>query len=84
MTDLLRMDLINALPHPLQIREFSHDWWWPLIDIDVQSGLYRIDVCGLSQTKQVGGCDQIMDDAGNIHDIDIFYTDSEPEQEAIQ
>lgn len=81
MSDLLRMDLINALPHPLLIREFSHDWWWPLIDIDVESGLYRIDVCGLSQTKQVGGCEQIQDDSGAIHDLEISFTDYEPAAE---
>lgn len=75
--DLLSFEKINALPHPLMIREFSHDWWWPLIDIDVQSGLYRVDVCGKSQTFSVGGCTQIQDGTGDIHDMDIFFTDYE-------
>lgn len=77
MSDLLSMERINALPHPLMIREFSHDMWWPLIDIDVQTGLHRIDVCGMSQTNEISGCAQIMDGDGNIHSAEIFFSDYE-------
>ncbi len=75
--DLLSLEKINALPHPLMIREFRSDPWWPLIDIDVQTGMHRIDVCGLSQVKEISSCAQIMDDRGDIHDMEIFFTDYE-------
>lgn len=79
--DLLLMDKINALPHPLMIRGFSHDYWWPVIDIEVQTGLYRIDVCGMVECRQMSSCGQIMDGSGKVHYVDEFYVDYEEEKQ---
>lgn len=78
--DLLNMDMINALPQPLLIREFKSDTWWPLIDICVETGLHRIDVCGMIERRQLSSCAQLMDDCGLVHEIDLFFIDCEEQQ----
>jgi hypothetical protein len=77
MPDLLSLEKINALSHPLMIRPFRSDPWYGLIDIDVQTGLYRMDVCGMWQLGSVSSCEQIMDGDGAIHDMEIFFSDYE-------
>lgn len=71
MSDLLDMDYINSLPQPLW------DGDWPVFDIDVQSGLYRIDVCGLLEVRNIGGCMTMKDATGKRHYTSDFYTDPE-------
>lgn len=47
MIDVLRMDHINSLPQPFLVRFCGDkDWWWPVHDFEVGTGLMRIDVCG--------------------------------------
>lgn len=75
MTDLLKMDFINSLPQPLFGSENGKDWWWPIIDIDVQTGLCRIDVMGKSQVKHFTDFKVIRDDAGIERNIDDFYNE---------
>jgi len=76
--ELLSIDKINSLPHPLMIREFSSDPWYELIEIDVQTGVHSIDVCGMRQVNfHLSSCGQIKDDHGEVHDIEIFFTDCE-------
>lgn len=78
MTDLLRMDYINSLPQPFLVR-FAGDrnWWWPVHDFEVQTGLIRIDVCGKLQVKNFGEVMEIKDGAGTSHDPDTFYSEEE-------
>jgi hypothetical protein len=71
MSDMLNMELINSLPQPLWVKESGH--WWPVQDIDVQSGLLRIDVCGMLQSLHIGGAMQLRDDSGAVHDSDDLY-----------
>lgn len=79
MADLLNMERINALPQPLFMREYgSHAWWWPVNDIEVGTGLLRIDVCGLLEVKHIGDVAQIRDADGILHDPDTLYSDYEP------
>jgi len=73
MADLLNMELINSLPQPLWGSENGKDWWWPIVDIDVESGICRIDVCGMLQPKWISDFRSIRDDAQVIHDPDDFY-----------
>jgi hypothetical protein len=75
MADLLNMDLINALPQPLWVSKNGKDWWWPVHDICVQTGLVRIDVSGLLQVDHIADWLYVRDDAGVIHDPDGFYLD---------
>lgn len=77
MTDILDMDLINSLPQPLWGSENGKDWWWPIIDICVQTGLCRIDVCGKSQAMHILDFALIRDDGQTPHEPDIFYLDYE-------
>ena len=43
--DKLKFDYINSLPQPFMGVFIGGDEW-PIEDIDVQTGLLRIDVCG--------------------------------------
>jgi hypothetical protein len=71
MSDLLDINYINSLPHPL------FDDGWPVYDIDVQTGLYRINVCGKLSVKHIGDCLIITDAAGRRHHTDDLYTDQD-------
>ena len=50
--DLLRMDFINSLQQPIMCTELDGTQW-PLYDLDVETGLMRIDVCGKLQVTEV-------------------------------
>ena len=72
MTDKLDMSAINALPAPFYARFCGGDVW-PVYDIDVQTGLMRIDVCGLLQVKHFADVTEIRDADGDTHDSDDFW-----------
>jgi len=72
MCDLLLMDKINALPQPLYARTGGLDWW-PVCDIDVETGLTRIDVCGMLDVLKFGAVIGLRDANGIDHDPDSFY-----------
>lgn len=77
MSDLLRIDHINSLPQPF----FAHLYGgseWPVFDIDVETGLLRIDVCGLLDVKHIGDVRFFRDMDGVEHDADSFYNEDEP------
>ena len=68
--DRLDINYINSLPQPLW------DGEWPVYDIDVQSGLYRIDVCGKLQVKNINYCRTMTDNSGVRHKTSDFELDS--------
>lgn len=78
MSDLLNMELINSLPQPLWDSENGQDWWWPIVDICVETGLCRIDVCGKLQAMHFTDFLIIRDDAQVMHEPDSFYLEDEP------
>lgn len=76
MTDLLNMEQINALPRPLTVVPWgSGSWLFPVHDIDVETGMMRIDVCGVLQITHFSDIKYLRDGNGIDHDSDIFYTD---------
>lgn len=77
MSDLLNMELINSLPQPLWGSENGKDWWWPIADIDVETGCCRIDVCGKLQAMHITDFRFIRDDAQTMHEPDSFYLELE-------
>jgi len=77
MSDLLNMDLINSLPQPLWGSENGKDWWWPIVDICVETGLCRIDVCGQTQAMHFTDFRMIRDDSQAMHEPDSFYLEDE-------
>lgn len=77
--DLLRMDFINSLPQPLWISTFGSEW--PVYDIDVETGLLRIDVVGRLDVLHISDCTSFRDSAGTYHDIETLYSDYNPEEE---
>ena len=81
MTDLLDMDRVNNLPQPL-IAHFYGGGAWPVIDIDVQTGLLRIDVVGLPDIKHISDVATFVDADGESHDAASFYADFEVEAQS--
>jgi len=73
----LNMDYINSLPQPFIAHFFGGDEW-PVHDIEVQTGLLRIDVCGKLQAKHIGEVNFFRDMDGAEHDSDTFYSDYLP------
>lgn len=61
MADRLDMEYINSLPQPLWDGDF------PVYDICVDTGLYRIDVCGLLEIKHIDRCMTMKDANGKTH-----------------
>ena len=76
--DKLRLDYINSLPHPLFARKYGDKTWWlPVWDIDVQTGLMRLDVMGKLDVSHIVDVAEFRDADGNSHDPDTFYSDYE-------
>jgi len=72
--DLLKMDYINSLPQPF-IAHFCGGSEWQVHDIDVQTGLLRIDLYGKLQVKHIGEVMFFRGADGLEHDSDTFYSD---------
>lgn len=73
MSDLLNIELINSLPQPFWVSENGKDWWWPVHDICVETGMVRIDVSGLLQAGHITDWPYLRDDSQVIHDAYDFY-----------
>lgn len=82
MSDKLRLDYINSLPQPF-IAKFSKSdkYGWPIYDIDVETGLMRIDVCGKLDVKHFCEVIDIEDESGVHHDPETFWTDWQDDAE---
>lgn len=73
--DLLDMEYINSLPLPLW------DGDWPVCEIEVETGLYRIDVCGLFEVRHIDRCHRMKDSNGKTHFVGDFWLDPEQWEE---
>ena len=80
--DKLDMDYINSLPQPFLVRFLADRQWWPVYDIDVETGLLRIDIVGLLEIKEFIEVREIRDDSGRIHDPEDFWIDAIREDKA--
>ena len=74
MADVLSIEKINGLQHPITARFYGGDEWMVEL-IDVQTGLMRIDVCGKSQRMHFDEVTQLVDVNGESHDSDYFWVD---------
>lgn len=75
MSDLLRMDYINSLPQPFMVRFCGDKGWWLVEDIDVKTGLMRIDVYGKLDVKHFREVAQIKSLDGPEHNPDDWYNE---------
>jgi hypothetical protein len=84
MSDILDMAYINSLPQPFLGRMWgrSDDRLWPIHDIEVATGLVRIDVCGLLEVKHIGDFKSFRDANGTEHSAEGFFADALPEERA--
>jgi hypothetical protein len=78
MADLLNMEAINSLPHPLYAGRGSGGIEWPITFICVQTGCCTMDVIGLPENFHLAGLIWLIDADGTRHDPDSFYLDSQP------
>lgn len=74
MSDQLDYDWINSLG---QLYANIMGSWWPVHDIEVECGIFRIDVCGKLDVLHLMDARAFKDDAGNEYSPDDFYLDSE-------
>lgn len=74
MSDLLRMDYINSLPQPF-IATMLGGWRWPVYDIDVETGLIRLDVMGKLDRTHIAEVVKFTDADGVEHTSDSFYNE---------
>lgn len=72
MSDLLRMNYINSLPQPFIAKCYGGSEW-PVYDIDVETGLLRLDVVGKLDVSHIGNVRAFVDAEGVEHDADDFY-----------
>ncbi len=72
MSDKLDMAKLNALPHPLYVSTCGS--WYQVHDIDVETGLMRIDVHGMLDVQMFGSM-PFKDGEGTHHDMDDFYVE---------
>lgn len=70
--DLLNMEYINGLPQPFIAILWSKSQW-PVQDIDVETGLMRLDVCGLLDLTHIRDVVSFIDALGVTHSADDFY-----------
>jgi len=77
--DMLDIDWINSLPQPFMAEYWLNGkrYWWPVNDFEVQTGLYRIDVCGKLDVCHIGDHFVFMDGNGVEHSYEDFFVDSE-------
>lgn len=73
--DRLDLEKINSLEHPLIARMYGGDRW-PVHDIDVETGLIRIDVCGKLQTKNFTEVSHLYEANNKPHVAHKFYVDA--------
>lgn len=74
MSDVLRMEYINSLPQPFHAKFCGGDEWH-IYDIEVETGLLRIDVVGKLDVREVCEVMYFTDASGVKHDSDTFYSD---------
>ena len=73
VTDLLNMDAINRLPHPLFAGRGGLGTDWPIVQICVQTGCCTMDVVGLPEYFHYSELIWLIDANGVKHDPDDFY-----------
>ena len=70
--DILYMDKIQSLPHPLTAILYDKSGYW-IESLCVQTGCMRLDVCGQSQLSHFDEVMIIKDIDGNLHAPDVFW-----------
>lgn len=74
MGDVLRADFINSLPQPILGRDLGKDdWWWPVDNFEVETGLCQIDVMGKLQARHVMDFSVFRDGYGVEHQPDDLF-----------
>jgi folylpolyglutamate synthase/dihydropteroate synthase len=76
MADLLQMEHINSLPHPI-VAILLDGSTWEVNDIEVETGLLRVIVAGRLQLIHISDVDTFSDAAGEEHSTDSFYREEE-------
>lgn len=70
---LLCADYINAVPKPVRAVLCGHKDQWHVLDVDVETGCFRIDVCGLPEVHAIGEVLMFIDGTGKELSPDSFF-----------
>lgn len=81
MSDLLNMEKINNLQHPISCRLLADKSDSLVETICVQTGLMRIDVWGQIDRRHFGEVMELVDANGNRYDADDFYLEDDVSDE---
>lgn len=49
------------------------DWWWPIVFVELDCGLIKIDVCGKTENWDLADCAELRIGLKQIVDNDDFY-----------
>ena len=81
MSDILNLDKINSLPHPLCVKLIGLGGAvYDLETICVETCLARISVCGQIDLIEFCMFDKLIDADGFEHEPDEFYSDWEEQE----
>ena len=72
--DKLDFNFINSLG---QFYGSLSGTYWPVLDMCVETGLTRIDVCGKMQICDITDFLNFKDETGKIYEVDDFYLDGD-------
>jgi hypothetical protein len=70
--DMLDIKKFNLLPGPVTAKMIGGGDYW-IETLDVQTGLMRVDVCGMIDLTEFSMVDWLVDASGEKHDPDDFY-----------
>ena len=51
----------------------AKDWWWPINDVELDCGIFRIDVCGLLEVWALDECPELRINNDRIIPAEHFY-----------
>ena len=72
--DILNMEYINSLPQPFLAR-MAGGGEWEVDTICVETGLMKLNVCGMLDNSHISEVIEFTDIDGNKHDPDDFWLD---------
>lgn len=73
MADILNMEYINSIPHPLMCRKHEGDSWCQVETICVQTGCMRLDIWGRIDLTHIDKFLHFQGADGEIHNAEDFY-----------
>lgn len=75
--DIIDIVKFNNLPSPVTAVYWGSKTGWWIETLCVQTGLMRVDVCGMLERCHFSDVKELIDINGNKHNPDDFYIDTQ-------